>query len=117
MGYNLSVLNVPEQTIRENASQSYIDEVEWEIINAMFPIGGLLGAAVSGKIADHFGRKDTIFLVSIINMIASAITAASHYYTQFLIGRLITGIGCGLATSITSLYLNEISPEHLRGTD
>lgn len=117
VGYNTSLFNVPENTIRENAAQSYIGEIEWEVINAMFPVGALIGAATSGFIADKFGRKKTILLVSIINIIAAAISASSFYYAQLLVGRCITGISCGMATSITSLYLNEISPDHLRGTD
>ena len=89
-------------TIRANGSQSFIGQIEWEIINAMYPIGGLLGAASSGYIADKYGRKNAIHLVSMINIVASIITASSYYYALLLIGRLIMGIACGMATSITS---------------
>lgn len=112
----MSLFNVPEETIRQSAAEIYIVEFRWEIINAMFPIGALIGAASCGALSDRFGRRDVIFLVSIINIVASAITASSFFFAQLLMGRLITGIAAGMATAITSTYLNEISPEHLRGT-
>ena len=82
----------------------------------MFPIDALIGAASCGALSDRFGRRDVIFLVSIMNIIASAITASSFFYAQLLMSRLITGIAAGMATAVTSTYLSEISPEHLRGT-
>ena len=115
MGYNTSLFNVPAKTIRANAAQSKIDLFEWEIVNAMFPVGALVGAAVSGRLADKIGRKKTIMINSIIYIIASGITATSFYYEQLVVGRFVTGIGSGVATVVCSAYLNEISPDNLRG--
>lgn len=115
MGYNTALFNVPEDTIKSNAAQSEISEYLWEVVNAMFPVGALFGAAFSGKLSDRIGRKKMIIINSIINIIASVITATSFYYPQLVIGRFITGIGSGIATVVCSTYLNEVSPDHLRG--
>eukprot|EP01083_Nonionella_stella_P090402 252566_1 len=115
MGYNLSLFNIPEDTIRANAAQSVINEYLWEIVNAMFPIGALFGAAFSGKISDQFGRRNVMLLNAMINIISSLITATSFYYAQLVFGRFVTGIAAGASTAVCSAYLNEISPDNLRG--
>mmetsp|Transcript_38458 Transcript_38458/g.61471 ORF Transcript_38458/g.61471 Transcript_38458/m.61471 type:complete len:526 (-) Transcript_38458:118-1695(-) len=115
MGYNTALFNIPGDTIREHASQSYIGQVPWEIINAMFPIGALCGAAFTGKLADRFGRKKMILVNSITNIVASVITATAYYYAQLVLGRFVTGVASGIATAVCSAYLNEVSPDHLRG--
>eukprot|EP01084_Bolivina_argentea_P219730 372588_1 len=115
MGYNLSLFNIPEDTIRANAAQSFINEYLWEFVNAMFPIGALFGAAFSGKISDKFGRRKVMIAGAIINIVSSLITATSYHYTQLLIGRFITGIAAGAATVVCSAYINEIAPDNLRG--
>lgn len=42
VGYNISVFNVPEEQIRATATQySSLGEFQWELVNAMFPLGGM----------------------------------------------------------------------------
>lgn len=41
-GYNTSLFNIPADVIRENASEyDVIEDFNWEIVNAMFPLGGM----------------------------------------------------------------------------
>ena len=97
MGYNIPIFNIANDTVRNKASESYITDIEWGIINAMYPFGALWGALSSGKLADKFGRKFGIILMDIIHIISSAITATSYNYIQLLLGRFITGIGSGMS--------------------
>ena len=115
MGYNIPVFNIAHETVRNQASQSYIDNIEWGVINAMYPFGALFGALSSGKLADKYGRKKMILVMDIIHIISSLIVATSYYYSQLFFGRFITGIGSGMATVICSIYIKEISPPQYRG--
>ena len=115
MGYNIPVFNIANDTVRNTASQTYITDIEWGVINAMYPFGALFGALSSGKLTDKFGRKFGIIAIDIVHIIASLITATSYHYIQLLIGRLITGVGSGMATVICTAYIKEISPPKYRG--
>ena len=81
----------------------------------MFPVGGLCGALASGKLADRFGRKRVFLIMDMIHIISSVVVATSHFLVQLLIGRLLTGIGSGIATVICGLYIKEVSPPEVSG--
>ena len=40
LGYNTGLFNIPAATIRAYAAESYITDIQWEVVNAMFPLGG-----------------------------------------------------------------------------
>ena len=75
-----------------------------------------IGALFTGSLADRYGRRKILLVNSLICIIGSVVTAFSYYYAQLLVGRFIIGITSGVATGVSSVYLNEISPIHLRGT-
>eukprot|EP00483_Globobulimina_turgida_P013375 UN13399 len=115
MGYNIPIFNIAHETVRANASQTYINDFEWGVINAMYPFGALFGALSSGTLCDKYGRKKMILFMDIIHILSCIIVASSYYYIQLLIGRFITGIGSGIATVVCSTYIKEISPAKYRG--
>eukprot|EP01084_Bolivina_argentea_P108128 193239_1 len=115
MGYNIPIFNIAHETVRSKASQTYINDFQWGIINAGYPFGALFGALSSGKLCDKYGRKTMILSMDIIHIISSLIVSSSYYYIQLLFGRFLTGIGSGIATVVCSTYIKEISPPAYRG--
>lgn len=78
-------------------------------------IGCLLGAAVSGLVADRYGRKNPLIVSAVLFTASGVWTALAGDLTSFNIARWIGGVGIGLASTLSPTYIAEISPSHLRG--
>lgn len=78
-------------------------------------IGCLIGALLSGFLADRFGRKLPLILAATLFLIAAIGTGAASSFTLFVVFRLIGGLGIGLASATSPMYIAEISPAKVRG--
>jgi sugar porter (SP) family MFS transporter len=85
----------------------------WAMSSAL--IGCLVGALVSGYLTDLFGRKRPLIVAAALFTIAAIGTGAGNSFTLFIIFRLIGGLGIGLASAVSPMYIAEISPASLRG--
>lgn len=78
-------------------------------------IGCLIGAAASGMLTDRYGRKWLLLLSAFFFTASSIGTALAPDFTTFNIARLIGGVGIGLASNLSPMYIAEISPAQKRG--
>lgn len=78
-------------------------------------IGCLAGAVLSGYLSDRFGRKKLLLLSAALFIAASIGTGASLSFSAFVIYRIIGGIGIGLASNLSPMYIAEITPGNVRG--
>lgn len=78
-------------------------------------IGCLAGAVLSGYLSDRFGRKKLLLLSAALFIAASLGTGASLSFSAFVIYRIIGGIGIGLASNLSPMYIAEITPGSVRG--
>lgn len=78
-------------------------------------LGCLLGATLSGTVSDRFGRKILLIIAAIVFLLSSYATGASSNFTVFLIARFFGGIGIGIASNLSPMYIAEIAPAHIRG--
>jgi SP family sugar porter-like MFS transporter len=78
-------------------------------------IGCLAGAGLSGWFSDRFGRKKLLILAACLFVVASLGTGASNHLTTFIIFRITGGIGIGLASNLSPVYIAEITPANSRG--
>ena len=85
----------------------------WAMSSAL--IGCVIGAVVSGVVSDKFGRKLPLLLSAFLFTIASLGTGLSESYTVFIIFRMIGGVGIGLASALSPMYIAEVSPSSMRG--
>lgn len=85
----------------------------WAMSSAL--IGCILGAVVSGVISDKFGRKWPLLLSAFLFTVASLGTGLASSYWIFVVFRIIGGIGIGLASALSPMYIAEVAPSHLRG--
>lgn len=77
--------------------------------------GCLVGAMVSGSLADRIGRKPLLLLSAFIFLVSAYATGAFNAFTYFLIARFIGGIAIGIASGLSPMYIAEIAPSHVRG--
>jgi sugar porter (SP) family MFS transporter len=85
----------------------------WAMSSAL--IGCLVGALSSGYFSDRFGRKLPLITAAALFTIAAVGTGAANQFTPFILYRLIGGLGIGLASAISPMYIAEIAPAGMRG--
>ncbi len=78
-------------------------------------IGCIIGAVASGVASDKFGRKWPLLVSAFLFTIASVGTGLASSYAIFVLFRIIGGIGIGLASALSPMYIAEIAPAHMRG--
>lgn len=77
--------------------------------------GCLVGAMVSGSLADRIGRKPLLLLSAFIFLITAYATGEFDVFVYFLIARFIGGIAIGIASGLSPMYIAEIAPSNIRG--
>ena len=85
----------------------------WAMSSAL--IGCVLGAVTSGVISEKYGRKWPLLLSALLFTVASLGTGIASTYQMFIVFRIIGGIGIGLASALSPMYIAEVAPAHLRG--
>ena len=85
----------------------------WAMSSAL--IGCILGAVLSGVVADRYGRKRPLILAAMLFIISAFGTGYAEAFTPFIIYRLIGGLGIGLASTLSPMYIAEIAPAKYRG--
>lgn len=88
-------------------------EVAW--ILSIGLLGMLVGAAVSGMLADRFGRKPMFQWTVLIFSFATGLSGLAWSYASLLGARFLTGFGLGGELPIASTLVSEFSPAKARG--
>jgi len=78
-------------------------------------VGCLVGAVLSGIISDKSGRKKLLILSGLLFTVSAIGTAFAGNLHSFNVYRIIGGIGIGLASNLSPMYIAEISPARMRG--
>jgi SP family sugar porter-like MFS transporter len=78
-------------------------------------IGCLAGAGLSGWFSDRFGRKKLLLLAACLFVFASLGTGTVNHISAFILFRITGGIGIGLASNLSPVYIAEITPANVRG--
>jgi len=77
--------------------------------------GCIIGAIVSGMLADKLGRKRLLISSGLLFTISAIGTGLSWSFLSYNIARIVGGIGIGLASNLSPMYIAEISPAAMRG--
>lgn len=77
--------------------------------------GCLVGAMVSGFLADRLGRKPLLLISAFIFLASAYGTGAFDTFSAFLVVRFIGGIAIGIASGLSPMYIAEVAPSHIRG--
>jgi len=77
--------------------------------------GCVLGVAVAGTMSDMLGRKKMLILSAVFFLVSAIGTALPRNITEFVIFRIIGGLGVGAASMTSPMYIAEISPARIRG--
>jgi sugar porter (SP) family MFS transporter len=78
-------------------------------------IGCAAGVLVVGPVSDRFGRKKALALAAALFLLSALGTAWAPNVWTFILFRFLGGIGIGIASMSSPMYIAEIAPAHLRG--
>ncbi|WP_330146934.1 sugar porter family MFS transporter (plasmid) [Leuconostoc mesenteroides] len=87
------------------------------VVSSSLVIGACIGALGCGKVADQMGRKKTLRLIAIVFTASTFLCALAINFWSMSIFRFILGIAVGAASSLSPMYLAEISPDNLRSAN
>ncbi|XP_061370027.1 inositol transporter 1-like isoform X3 [Gastrolobium bilobum] len=79
-------------------------------------VGAIIGASTGGWINDVFGRKKATLSADVVFIIGSIIMAAAPDAYVLIFGRLLVGLGVGVASVTAHVYIAESSPAEIRGS-
>jgi SP family sugar porter-like MFS transporter len=85
----------------------------WAMSSAL--IGCLLGAITSGALSDRLGRKRLLIFSAFLFTLSALGTGGSNTFSTFIFYRILGGIGIGLASNLSPMYIAEVSPAAMRG--
>ncbi|TRX50034.1 sugar porter family MFS transporter [Fulvivirga sp. M361] len=111
-GYDTAVIS---GTIGFVTGQFTLDTVleGWYVSSAL--VGTIAGVLVAGILSDRFGRKEVLILSGLFFGLSALGCMLSANFNQLVIYRLIGGVGVGIASMLSPLYISEIAPAGKRG--
>ncbi|MBL7971260.1 MAG: sugar porter family MFS transporter [Prolixibacteraceae bacterium] len=112
-GYDTAVIS---GTIGSVAAQFSLDDVStgWYVGCAL--VGSIAGVAIAGKLSDYFGRKMVLLFSAVLFTSSGIGCMVSGSISDLVLYRIIGGVGIGVASVISPLYISEISVSRFRGT-
>ena len=85
----------------------------WFVSSAL--VGCIAGVAFAGELSDRFGRKKSLIASGLLFSISAIGCAICASHTELIVYRLIGGLGVGVASMLSPLYISEVSPAKVRG--
>jgi len=111
-GYDTAVIS---GTIKFVSSQYQLDATGtgWYVSSAL--LGCILGVSVAGILSDQYGRKKVLILSALFFGISAIGCVFATGFTDLVIYRLVGGLGIGVASMLSPLYISELAPSQKRG--
>ncbi|MCX6134279.1 MAG: sugar porter family MFS transporter [Ignavibacteriales bacterium] len=85
----------------------------WAAASAL--LGCVIGVSFAGIFSDRMGRKKTLVLSGVLFLASAIGTAVPNEFWLFVLFRMLGGIGVGVASMASPMYIAEITPAHIRG--
>ena len=129
-GYDTAVISGAEQALEEfflSAKDFTYTKFYHGLTSSSALIGCVIGACISGFFVNSIGRKNSLFVASVLFFISALGSfnpeflffpqgeASFDLLIAFNIYRVIGGIGVGLASAVCPMYIAEIAPADIRG--
>ncbi|KAI9896040.1 hypothetical protein N3K66_008940 [Trichothecium roseum] len=120
-GYDASVFNSVQ------GSENWLEWVNLDpdkntymlgLINTSYTIGAIVsGFFLGGPVADYLGRRWGMWFGCFITIVATFMQAFTprHAIGVFIAGRVLIGLGQGLALTAAPVYIGEVTPASFRG--
>jgi sugar porter (SP) family MFS transporter len=88
----------------------------WEgFTTGSLALGCMIGCLIAGNIADRYGRKPGLLTAATLFFLSSLSMSVAPGLGFFISSRFAAGIGVGMASVLSPMYIAEISPPEVRG--
>lgn len=114
-GYDTGVISGALLYIRDDFSSVDRSTTLQETIVSTAIAGAIVGAALGGWMSDHFGRRKTLMQADLVFLLGAILMAAAPIPAILIMGRICVGLGIGMASMTSPLYISEASPTKVRG--
>ena len=111
-GFDTAVINGAIVFLK---SQFHWSDSQTEVAASSLLLGCVAGASLAAFTSDRFGRKRVLLAAAALFTLSSLGSALPNNLTQFVIARVIGGLAIGIASTLSPLYIAEISPAKSRG--
>lgn len=112
-GYDLVVIGGAKEFYEQVFSLSTPAIQGWAVSSCI--VGCIIGAIGVGKPSDVFGRKKLLIVSALMFLVSALGSGYAQTFSQFVLYRLLGGIGMGIASTLSPMYIAEVSPAPLRG--
>jgi MFS transporter, SP family, arabinose:H+ symporter len=111
-GYDAAVIS---GTIKYVTTQFDLNTISqgWYVGCAL--IGSIFGVSIAGLLSDAIGRKKTMMIAAVLFTTSGIGCAVSAGFIELVICRILGGIGIGVVSIISPLYISEVSITQYRG--
>jgi MFS transporter, SP family, major inositol transporter len=102
-GYNLGAAANVQNATAETLAPGSFDSLKQGVLSGSIILGAMFGSLIAGSLAERFGRKKGMLVLSLITTVACAVSAVMPNFWALSTLRLFLGIGVGtylLATSV-----------------
>lgn len=112
-GYDTAVIS---GTIAGVATQFGLDAMQqgWFVGCAL--VGSIAGVAVAGVMSDRFGRKRTMLVSAVLFTVSAVGCALCADFQQLILYRIIGGVGIGVVSIVSPMYISEVAVARWRGS-
>lgn len=112
-GYDTAVIS---GTTADVSAQFGLDEISkgWYVGCAL--IGSIIGVACAGMLSDFLGRKKTMLVAAVCFSVSAIGCCVCAGFQDLVIYRIIGGLGIGIISIVSPIYISEVSPARIRGT-
>ncbi len=111
-GYDTAIISGTLSFVRDQFALNSISE-GWFVSSAL--VGCVAGVAGAGILSDRFGRKISLLLAAFLFFVSALGCMLAPGHSFLISSRLLGGIGVGIASMLSPLYISEIAPPKIRG--
>lgn len=111
-GYDTAIISGTIGLVKSQFELSTIME-GWYVSSAL--VGTILGVSVAGILSDKYGRKNMLIVSGLFFALSALGCAVSESFNGLVVYRMLGGMGVGVASMLSPLYISEIAPAKNRG--
>mmetsp|Transcript_7407 Transcript_7407/g.11063 ORF Transcript_7407/g.11063 Transcript_7407/m.11063 type:complete len:576 (-) Transcript_7407:92-1819(-) len=112
LGYDVGVMSGAKEYIQPDLQ---LTDIQTAVVVGSLNLVAAVGALIAGRAADTLGRRVAIAIACLVFIIGAGIMTVSPTFSSLLLGRIVTGIGVGMAMMIAPIYIAELAPPDIRG--